>query len=107
MKRKSDTRANRRRRTPQQDDFAALDAWARRLNLSDGRPLTIAQRHEEKIARSVGRPRKADADKARKLMISMTPELIEAAGNYAKKKGRTLSGLIADCLRQRIKRKAS
>ena len=40
-------------------------------------------------------------------MISMTPSLIKAADTYAKRTGRTLSGLIAESLMEKIKRKAS
>jgi hypothetical protein len=40
-------------------------------------------------------------------MISMTPSLIKAAGTYAKRTGRTLSGLIAESLVEKIKSKAS
>ena len=40
-------------------------------------------------------------------MISMAPSLIEAAGIYAKKTGRTLSGLIAESLAEKMKRKAT
>jgi hypothetical protein len=36
-------------------------------------------------------------------MISMTPSLIKAAGNYARRTGRTLSGLIAESLAEKIK----
>jgi hypothetical protein len=39
-------------------------------------------------------------------MISMTPGLIKAAGAYANRTGRTLSGLIAESLTEKIKRKA-
>jgi hypothetical protein len=92
--------------TPAEDDFAGLDAWARNLKLEDGRPLAAAERREEGLARSVGRPPKPDSAKAKRVMISMTPGLIKAAGIYAKKTGRTLSGLIAESLTERIKRKA-
>ena len=42
-----------------------------------------------------------------RIRISMTPSLIKAAGTYAKRTGRTLSGLIADSLMEKIKRRAS
>jgi hypothetical protein len=95
------------RKTPVENNFAALDAWAKNLKLESGRPLTAAERREEGIARRVGRPAIPDSAKAKRVMISMTPELIEAAGSYAKRSGRTLSGLIAESLVERIKRKAS
>ena len=41
--------------TPDERDFAGLDAWARNLKLQDGRSLTAAERREENLARSVGR----------------------------------------------------
>jgi hypothetical protein len=93
--------------TPDEDDFAALDAWAKNLKLEDGRPLTAAQRREEKLARSVGRPAKPESAKAKRVMISMAPDLIKAAGSYAKRTGKTLSGLIAESLAEKMKRKAS
>jgi len=93
--------------TPDERDFAALDNWARNLKLSDGRARAAAGRREEKLARSVGRPRKPESAKAKRLMISMTPELIEAAGIYAKRTGRTLSGLIAESLEEKLRRRAS
>jgi hypothetical protein len=40
-------------------------------------------------------------------MNSMTPGLIEAGGNYAKRTGRALSGLIVESLAEKMKRKAS
>jgi hypothetical protein len=40
-------------------------------------------------------------------MISMTPGLIKAAANYAKRTGRTLSGLIAESLAEKMNRNAS
>jgi len=39
--------------TPAQDDFAALDAWARKLSCKDGRALTPTERREERVTRSV------------------------------------------------------
>ena len=62
---------------------------------------------EERLARSVGRPSKPESAKAKRVMISMTPSLIKAAGTYAKRTGRTLSGLIAESLVEKIKSKAS
>jgi hypothetical protein len=105
MKTKSTTRT-KSAATPDEDDFAGLDAWARSLKLEDGRPLTAPERREEGLARSVGRPPKPDSDKAKRVMISMNPGLIKAAGAYAKRTGLTLSGLIAESLTERIKRKA-
>ena len=109
MKSKSQAQGNRGKatRTPDEGDFAKLDTWARALKLSDGRALTATARREEKMARSVGRPRKAESDKARRLMISMTPGLIKSAGRYAKRTGRTLSGLIAESLEETMRRRAS
>jgi hypothetical protein len=98
------TRTRRTKVTPDEDNYAALDAWARNLKLEDGRPLSVAEHREEGVARSVGRPAKPDAAKAKRVMISMTPSLIQAAGIYAKRTGRTLSGLIAESLAERIKR---
>jgi hypothetical protein len=51
--------------TPDDRDFARLDAWARKLTLADGRPLTVAERQDEHVARSVGRPAKAGSAKAK------------------------------------------
>jgi hypothetical protein len=93
--------------TPDEDDFAALDAWARNLKPGDGRPLNASERREFELARSVGRPAKPDSAKAKRLMISMNPTLIKAAGAYAKRTGRTLSGLIAESLEEKMKRRAS
>ncbi len=109
MKTKSATRTRRAKvnATPDERDFAGLDAWARNLKLQDGRPLTAAVRREEGLARSVGRPRKPDSAKAKRVMISMAPSLIKAANVFAKRTGRTLSGLIAESLVEKIKRKAS
>jgi hypothetical protein len=88
--------------TPDEHDPAGLDAWARNLKLEDGRPLTSAERLEERIARSVGRPVKPASAKAKRVMISMAPTLIKAAGVYAKQTGRTLSGLIAESLLEKM-----
>lgn len=109
MKTKSTNHARRAKLnvTPDERDFAGLDAWARNLRLEDGRSLTAMGRREEAMARSVGRPPKPDSTKAKRVMISMTPSLIKAAGTYAKRTGRTLSGLIAESLLEKIKRKAS
>ena len=109
MKTKSATRARRAKvnATPDERDSAALDAWARNLKLEDGRPLTTAERREENLARGVGRPRKPESAKAKRVTFSMTPSLIKAADIYAKRTGRTLSGLIAESLVEKIKRKAS
>jgi len=109
MKTKSNTRSRgmKMKLTPNDDDFAGLDAWARNLKFEDGRPLNAIERGEERIARRVGRPPKPESAKAKRVMISMAPTLIEAAGNYAKRTGRTLSGLIAETLAERIKRRAS
>ena len=93
--------------TPNEDDFAGLDVWAKNLKLESGRPLTATQRREEIRARAVGRPAKPQSAKARRVMISMAPSLIEAAGTYAKRTGRTLSGLIAESLAEKMKRRAS
>ena len=107
MKTKSTNRTTHTRAaaTPDEDDFAGLDAWAQNLKFEDGRSLTAAERREEGLARSVGRPPKPDSAKAKRVMISMTPGLIKAAGAYAKRTGRTLSGLIAESLTEEIKRK--
>lgn len=109
MKTKLRPRSNRGRRkgSPDDRDFAALDAWARNLRLADGRRLTAAQRREENNARKVGRPRKPDSVKAKRLMISMAPALIKAADSYAERTGRTLSGLIAESLTEKMNRRAS
>ncbi len=109
MKKKLTTRARiaNVNTTPDEDDFAGLDTWAQNLKLEDGRPLTVAERREERLARSVGRPSKPESAKAKRVMISMTPSLIKAAGTYARRTGRTLSGLIAESLVEKIKSKAS
>jgi hypothetical protein len=93
--------------TPDEDDYLVLDVWARNLKLEEGRALTAPERREEGLARRVGRPVKPDSVKAKRVMISMTPGLIDAAGSYAKRTGRTLSGLIAECLAEKIKREPS
>ena len=93
--------------TPDEDDFAALDAWARNIRLKDARPLSASQRREFELARSVGRPAKPESAKAKRVMISMAPSLIEAAGVYAKRTGKSLSGLIAESLTEKMKRRAS
>jgi hypothetical protein len=107
MKRKLTTPAPKVKATPDENDFAGLDAWAQNLKLEEGRRLTVAERREERVARSVGRPPKPDSAKAKRVMISMSPSLIKAASTYAKRTGRTLSGLIAESLAQKIKGKAS
>jgi hypothetical protein len=40
-------------------------------------------------------------------MICVTPDLIKAAGIYAKRTGSTLSGLIAESLEEKTRRRAS
>ena len=89
--------------TPDEHDYAALDAWARNLKLQDGRALKASERREERAARRVGRPSKSESDKAKRLMISMKPALIKAASVYARRTGRTLSGLIAESLAEKMK----
>jgi|SRR5665213_87909 len=41
--------------TPNEDDFAGLDAWARKLTLEDGRPLSASERREERLAQSLSK----------------------------------------------------
>jgi len=109
MKNKLTTRTRRTKMklTPDEHDFSRVDTWAQKLRLEDGQPLSASQRREEGLARGVGRPAKPDSAKARRVMISMSPSLIKAAGVYAKRTGHTLSGLIAQSLVEKIKRKAS
>jgi hypothetical protein len=57
-------------KTPDENDFAALDAWARNLKLEDGRPPTAAERREDEMARSVGRRPRPNASKARRTIGS-------------------------------------
>jgi hypothetical protein len=52
-----------------------------------------------------GRGNRESAE-AKGLMISMTPELIEAAV-YAKRTGSTLSGRIAESREEKLRRRAS
>ena len=56
MKTKSTNHARRAKLnvTPDERDFAGLDAWARNLRLEDGRSLTAMGRREEAMARSRG-----------------------------------------------------
>ena|ERR1700722_13842071 len=107
MKSGVNPRHTKAKATPDERDFGELDKWARRLKLEDGRALSMGARREERVARSVGRPPKPVSAKAKRVMISMKPSLIEAAGNYAKRTGQTLSGLIAESLVEKIRRKAS
>jgi hypothetical protein len=67
--------------TPDENGFAALDAWARNLTLNSGQPLHAAQPREEKLARSVGRPANPELANAKRVMISIAPSSIEAAGS--------------------------
>jgi citrate lyase beta subunit len=59
------------------------------------------------LARSVGRPTKPESAKAKRVMISMAPSLIKAAGTCTKRTGKTLSGLIAESLVQKMEPRAS
>jgi hypothetical protein len=95
------------RTTPDENDFDALDKWARTLSLDAGRPLNAQERRRERLARSVGRPAKPESAKAKRVMISMSPALIKEAGEYAKITGNTLSGLIAESLARTLRRKVS
>ena len=85
-------------------DFAALDQWARGLNLEDGRPLSPKERREHEGAKRVrrGRPAKAMGEKAGRYMVSMDPALHKAAVKYSKVAKLSLSGLIAEALEQRM-----
>src|ERR1700733_10141563 len=107
MKTKVNANSRRGKVTPDEHDFAGMDSWAKKLKLEEGRRLTSAERQEESLARGVGRPAKPESAKAKRVMISMTPGLIKAAGVFAKRTGRTLSGLIAESLAEKIRRKAS
>jgi hypothetical protein len=51
--------------TPDEKDFARLDAWARNLKIGSGRPLTAAERREENLARNVGRSCKPNSGKTK------------------------------------------
>jgi hypothetical protein len=89
-------------------DFAQLDAWARGLRLEEGRPLSRRDRLEHERAKRVGRgrPRKAPSEKAGRYLVSMDPALHEAAVKFSKTTKKSLSGLIAEALAQRIAFKA-
>jgi hypothetical protein len=80
------------KQTPDENNFAELDAWARTVKLQDGRPLATVELREDRQARRVGRPATPDSAKAKRVMISMTPSLIKAAGSYAKRNRRMRSG---------------
>jgi hypothetical protein len=107
VKSKTQARTPKTASTPSEHDFPALDAWARNLSFDDGHALSVTERRTEALARSVGRPVKPAAKKATRVMISMTPTLKQAARVYARRTGRTLSGLIAESLMEKIKSKAS
>jgi hypothetical protein len=85
-------------------DFAALDNWARGLNLEDGRPLSPKERREHDRAKRVrrGRPAKAPGEKAGRYMVSMDPALHKAAVKFSRMEKVSLSGLIAEALEKRM-----
>ena len=43
------TRGAKTNTTPDEHDFASLDAWAQNLKLEDGRPLTLAESSDRPI----------------------------------------------------------
>src|SRR5258708_2503076 len=85
-------------------DFEQLDAWARRLSLEEGRPLSTKDRKEHERAKRFGpgRPAKAPGEKAGRYMVSMDPALHDAAVRYSRAVKVSLSGLIAEALAKRI-----
>ncbi len=68
------------------------------------KPLTAAERKQWNRDKR-GRPRKAAGDKAVRVLISISPELLAAAHRYARETGNTLSGFIADRLTAAISKR--
>ena len=68
--------------------------------MHDEMPVRGTARHRKR-----GRPAKAPAEKAVRVMISIAPALLAAADAEARAEGLTRAGLLADALRRRLKRK--
>jgi hypothetical protein len=85
-------------------DFAQLDAWARSLAFEDGRPLSAPEKKAHDRAKYLrrGRPPKAPSDKAGRYLVSLDPELHDAAVKFSRVAKMSLSGLIADALVARM-----
>ncbi len=65
-------------------------------DLSVGKPLTAAQRKQWSLAkRGRGRPAKQPAERARRILVTLPPDLLERADCYARDHGMTRAALVA------------
>ena len=82
-------------------DVAKYDAG---VPFEQTRPLTAKERERwERGRRGPGRPRKSATEKAVRVLISIDPALLARAHTTARRQGGTLSGYIAQLLRDAIK----
>ena len=78
-------------------DVAKYDAG---VPFEQTRPLTARERARwERATRGPGRPPKPDSEKAVRVLISIDPALLARAHATARRRGDTLSGFIAELLR--------
>ncbi|MFI5381480.1 MAG: hypothetical protein ACHRHE_19455 [Tepidisphaerales bacterium] len=67
--------------------------------LEPGRPLSAAQRKRWQQAKRRGRPAKAAAERAARVLITMPPDLLKKADAYAKEHGLTRAALFTQSIR--------
>ena len=79
--------AKKRKMTPDEDDFTALDAWAMNLQLEDGRPLTPAERREERVAQKRRAPSEARIGQGQARDDQHDPKLDQGGGPLRKADG--------------------
>ena len=82
---------------------AQRDAEVAKYDAEDssvGKPLTTAQRKQWSMAkRGRGRPAKEPAELARRILVTLPPDLLDQTDRYAKEHGMTRAALVAQSLR--------
>src|SRR4051812_42755773 len=84
-----------------ENDFEALDKFARSITPEQMRPLSPSMRKRWEEAKR-GRPRKPAGTKAVPTLITVEPKLLKLADAYAKRTGISRSQLFADAVKKRI-----
>jgi len=86
-----------------ENDFEALDKFARSITPEMMRPLSPAMRREWEQAKR-GRPAKRPGTKSVPTLITVEPTLLKRVDAYAKRIGISRSQLFAESVRQRLKK---
>jgi hypothetical protein len=84
-----------------ENDFEALDKWAKSITPRDMRPLSPTMRRRWEEAKR-GRPRKPAGTKAVPTLITVEPGLLKLADAYAKRTGISRSQLFAEAVKKQI-----